>query len=183
MRFACLLADGFEDIEALGTVALLRRSGISVDLVNVMNQLTAKGSFTTEVVTDVTLKKTNAKDYDGLFIPGGRQAAVLRQDKDVLELVRQFAGGDKWLMAICAGPTIFGVLGLLDGKHYTSFPGTEEYMPKAIRENKSVVTDKKIITAIGAGAVYEFAFEIIKNIFGAQKQNELKKRILFREFE
>lgn len=183
MRFACLLADGFEDIEALGTVAILRRSGIIVDLVNVMNQKTAKGAFTTEVVTDVMLKKINAKDYDGVLIPGGRQASVLRQDKAVLELVRQFAGGDKWLMAICAGPTVFGVLGLLDGKHYTSFPETGEFMPHAIRENKSVVTDNKIITAIGAGAVYDFALEIVKNVFGVQKHNELKKRILYKEFE
>jgi len=183
MRFACLLADGFEDIEALGSVAILRRSGIEVDLVGVLNKKTAIGSFQTEVVLDVMLEKLDPAAYDGILIPGGRQAAILRENQNVLDLVSLFARNGKWLMAICAGPTVFGVLGLLDGRHYVSFPGTEVFMQGGIRENKPVVTDGRIITAIGAGAVTEFALEIVKNVIGAEKSAEIRKRIQFRIFE
>ncbi len=183
MRIACVLADGFEDIEALGTVAILRRSGIEVDFVNAMNKTSAVGSYLTEVVTGLPIKKADHAMYDGILIPGGRQAAYLRENKNVLELVKAFASADKWLMAICAGPTIFGILGLLDDRHYTSFPGTESYMPKGIRMAKPAVSDHKIITGVGAGAVYEFALEIIGNLLGDGKKQEMKKRILYREFE
>ncbi|MBN2504173.1 MAG: DJ-1/PfpI family protein [Bacilli bacterium] len=183
MRIACLLADGFEDIEALGTVAILRRSGIEVDFVNAMNKNTAIGSYTTEVVTALPIRKLSVKDYDGLFIPGGRQAMYLRESETVLNIVKEFSASDKWLIAICAGPTVFGVLGLLDGKRYTSFPTTESFMPKGIRLAKPAVTDGKIITGVGAGAVYEFALEIIEKLLGEAKKQEIKRRILYREFE
>lgn len=183
MRFACLLTDGFEDMEALGTVALLRRSGIVVDFVGVYDQIVVKGSFQTEVMVTTMMKKISVDDYDGLFIPGGRQAAILREEPKVLELVQAFHEKNKWMMAICAGPTVFGKIGLLDGKHYISFPGTEIGMGKGIRVNAPAVTDGKFITAIGAGAIYEFALEIIEKTLGIEKRNELAKKIYFRTFE
>ncbi|MBU1145578.1 MAG: DJ-1/PfpI family protein [Firmicutes bacterium] len=183
MRFVCLLADGFEDIEAIGTVALLKRSGIEVELVSVFGKKTVTGAFQTEVVVNTKMSSIDVDEYDGIFIPGGRQAYVLRDTPSALELVIKFSEQQKWLMAICAGPSVFGVIGLLDGKHYTSFPGTEVYMPKGIRENALVVTDGNIITGIGAGAVHEFAFEIIKNVLGKDKADEIKKRTLYKAFE
>ena len=179
MRIACLLSNGFEDIEALGTIALLRRSGIECELVNVFNKKSATGSFGTEVMTTLPLKAVKVSDYDGLFIPGGRHAMVLRETSTVLELVETFHKQNKWLMAICAGPSVFGVLGILDNVHYTSFPGTEKFMPKGIRVNKKAVRDNMIITGIGAGAVYEFAFEIIKALLGECLKDEVSKRILY----
>ncbi|MBU0996789.1 MAG: DJ-1/PfpI family protein [Firmicutes bacterium] len=166
MKIACLLSDGFEDIEALGTVALLRRAGIICEFVSVFNNKTVKGSYGTEVIPEVLMKKINTNDYDGIFIPGGKHAKVLRETKSVLDLVTTFHSQNKWLMAICAGPTVFGVLGFLDGVNYTSFPSTEVHMPRGIRQKQKAVRDGRIITGIGAGAVYEFAFEIISALLG-----------------
>ncbi len=176
MKIACLLSDGFEDIEALGTVALLRRAGIICEFVSVFNNKTVKGTFGTEVVPDVMMKKMNVSDYDGIFIPGGAQAKVLRETNSVKELVKLFYDQNKWLLAICAGPTVFGVLGILDGVNYTSFPSTEVYMPLGIRQKQKAVRDGKIITGIGAGAVYEFAFEVISALMGDAVKLQIIKR-------
>ena len=183
MKIACLLADGFEDIEAVGTTAILRRSGMLVDFISVLNQAVQTGSFGTKVMTEKMIKDVNVDDYDALFIPGGRQASYLRSDSAVLSLVKAFHQHDKWLFAICAGPTVLGVLGLLDGIEYTSFPTTEEFMPKGIKLAKPAVWSKKIITGAGAGAVTEFALKIIEAIQGIEKASQIQERILFRVFE
>lgn len=176
MKIACLLSDGFEDIEALGTIALLRRSKITCDIISVFNKKTITGAFHTEVVADHMMKKVNSNDYDGVFIPGGGHAKILRETDSVKKLVQEFYDQKKWLMAICAGPTVFGVMGLLDGVKYTSFPSTEAFMPKGIRQIQKAVRDGKFITGIGAGAVYEFAFEIISALMGAPMKEEVAKR-------
>ena len=183
MNIACLLADGFEDIEAIGTTAILRRSGMKVDYISVLNQTIQTGSFGTKVVTDKMIKDVLVNDYDALFIPGGRQASILRNDQAVLSLVKEFKKEDKWLFAICAGPTVLGVLGFLDNIEYTSFPTTEEFMPKGIKLAKPAVWSGKIVTGAGAGAVTEFALKIIEAIYGIEKANQIQERILFRVFE
>ena len=183
MKIACFLADGFEDIEALGTTAILRRSGMTVDYISVLNQTVQTGSFGTRVLTDKMMKDLIVDYYDALLIPGGRQASYLRSDKTVLSIVKSFKDKDKWLFAICAGPTVLGILGYLDGVKYTSFPTTEEFMPKGIKVNQAAVWSDKIVTGAGAGAVTEFALKIIEAIYGIEKANQIQERILFRVFE
>ncbi|PKL00022.1 MAG: hypothetical protein CVV56_08340 [Tenericutes bacterium HGW-Tenericutes-1] len=165
MKIACLLADGFEDIEAIGTTAILRRSGMSVDYISVFNQEVQTGSFGTKVLTDKLIKDLNVSD------------------KTVLTIVKSFKELDKWLFAICAGPTVLGILGYLDGIKYTSFPTTEEFMPKGIKVNQPAVWSNKIVTGAGAGAVTEFALKIIEAVYGIEKANQIQERILFRVFE
>lgn len=176
MKIACLLSEGFEDIEALGTIALLRRAQIECDLISVFNEKTVKGSYQTKVVADKMMNKVLVSDYDGLFIPGGRHATLLRETTSVKQLVKEFYDQKKWLMAICAGPSVFGVMGFLDGVKYTSFPSTEIYMPKAHRIATKAIRDGYFITGVGAGAVYEFAFEIIEALLGKEKRIEIEKR-------
>ncbi|XMB71771.1 DJ-1/PfpI family protein [Mycoplasmatota bacterium WC30] len=180
MKFVCLLADKFEDMEALATVALLRRAGIEIDLVSVFNKKIVIGSHGTKVVVDKPLKKVNESEYDGLLIPGGGHSYVLRQTDSVIELVSQFFEHKKWLMAICAAPTVFGMMGIMDGRKYISFPGTEKEMGKAIRMNDlPVVRDGLFITARSVGVVYDFVFEIIKTIYNQKAVEKLKKNIVF----
>jgi protein deglycase len=183
MKIVCLLADGFEDIEAVGTTAILRRSGMQVDYTSVSNQTFHTGSFGTKVIVDRMLKDIRVEDYDAILIPGGRQASTLRESMGVLSIVKAFADQDKWLFAICAGPTVLGILGLLDDVRYTGFPNTENFMPKGIKLQKAAVTCGKIITGAGAGAVTEFALEIIDAIEGSTKAEQIRERILFRAFE
>jgi DJ-1 family protein len=183
MKFVALLADGYEDIEALGTVAILRRAGIQVDFVSVLDKDVATGSFGTRVLVDLPLSAVSVVEYDGVLIPGGAQSKTLRENQDVLRLVKAFADSGKWLAAICAGPTVLGVLGLLDGIRYTAFPNTELFMPSGIRVMKPAVTSGNIITGAGAGCVTDFALEIIRAVLGKDKAQEIKKRILFREYD
>jgi 4-methyl-5(b-hydroxyethyl)-thiazole monophosphate biosynthesis len=179
MRFACLLADGFEDVEALATSALLRRAGFEVDFFSVYNTKKVVGSFHTVVTKLLNMRSLSADDYDGLFLPGGKAAFGLRENLVVKKIVLDFYQQNKWMLAICAAPTIYGVLGILDGKNYTSFPGTEKEMGKAIRVDAKAVTDGKFITARSAGSVYEFVFEIIKTINGEKALEQFKKNIVY----
>ena len=179
MKIACLLADGFEDIEALGTSALLRRAGYEVDFYSVNNKDEVQGSYKTVVTQVRKMKDLKAQNYDGLFIPGGRAAFTLREDKDVKHIVQKFADLDKWMLSICAAPTVYGMMGLLDNKKYISFPGTEKDMNKAIRIEEKAVSDGKFITGKSAGAIYEFVFEIIKTIEGEAAVDALKKKLYY----
>jgi len=179
MKFACLLSDGFEDTEALATVNLLRRTGIQIDLVSVFNKKILIGSNGTNVVPNIMMKKIDESIYDGLFIPGGRHSFVLRETESVKELVSKFYEHKKWLMAICAAPTVFGMMGIMDGIKYISFPGTEQEMGKAIRVNQKAIRDDIFITGRSVGVVYDFVFEIIKNILGEEALTKFKTNIVF----
>jgi DJ-1 family protein len=179
MRFACLIADGFEDIEAIGTVALLRRADIQVDLVSVTNQPTVTGYYQSVVKADLPMAKCRVANYDGLLIPGGKHARTLCESPDVLAMVREFYRKDKWMAAICAAPSVFGAAGIMKGKRFTAFPSIERLVPDGLYEKKLAVTDGKIITGLAAGAVYEFAFEIIRQVLGSDKRDDMVKKILY----
>jgi 4-methyl-5(b-hydroxyethyl)-thiazole monophosphate biosynthesis len=129
------------------------------------------------------MKDVSEKEYDGIFLPGGAATKTLRENPGVMKLVLAFAARKKLLCAICAGPTVFGMLGLLDGIRYTSFPSTETFMPKGIRENKASVIAGNIVTGAGAGTVMEFAYDVITVALGAEKAKEIQKRMLYRVYE
>jgi len=179
MRFACLLADGFEDVEALATAALLRRADFEVDFFSVYNTKKVTGSYQTVVTKLLNMRNLSVDDYDGLFIPGGKAAYGLRENEVVKRAVLEFHQQKKWMLAICAAPTVYGLLGILDDKNYTAFPGTEKEMGKAVKVDAKAVTDGKFITARSAGSVYEFVFEIIKTINGEQALEKFKKNIVY----
>ncbi|MFA7561114.1 MAG: DJ-1/PfpI family protein [Candidatus Izemoplasmatales bacterium] len=179
MKFACLLADGFEDVEALGTSALLRRAGFTVDFYSVYNQDKVTGSYKTTVTDLQKIQDLDTNDYDGLFIPGGRAAYILREDALVKEVVMKFYMSEKWMLALCAAPTVYGMLKIMDNRHYTSFPGTEQDMHKAVRVDKKAVRDGLFITGRSAGSIYEFVFEVIKTIQGEEALDKFKKAIVY----
>jgi len=183
VKFLAVLADGFEDLEAIGTIALLRRSGMEVETASVSEKNIVTGSFKTPVLADTLLSKIKVEHYDGLFLPGGAATKTLRESQAVTNIVKAFAKANKYLTAICAAPSVYGALGLLDGKHYTCFPSLETYMPKGIKENKPAVIDGLIVTGAGAGAVTEFALAVIETTLGKAKADEVSKRILFRIYE
>ena len=179
MRLACLLADGFEDVEALATSALLRRAGFEVVFYSVFNKEKVTGAYKTVVTDLLPMKKLEPAMFDALFIPGGRAAFGLREDETVKEVVDDFNKRNKWMLAICAGPTVFGMMGIMDGLHYVSFPGTQEDMGQAIWLDKKATSDGRFITGRSAGSVYEFVFEIIKVIQGQDALIKFKENIVY----
>ncbi len=179
MKFACILSNGFEDMEALATVDLLRRAKIEIDLVSIYDKDIVIGAYGTTVVPDKLMKDIDVSNYDGLLIPGGGHSFKIRDEESVKDLVGEFYSQKKWLMAICAAPTVFGKMGIMDGLECTSFPGTEKDMGKAISLDQKVVRDKQFITARSVGVVYEFVFEILRAVYDEEAVNKLKKMIVY----
>lgn len=179
MKVACLLSDGFEDVEALATSALLRRAGFLVDFYSVYHKKTVTGSYQTSVNVINPMEKLKVDHYDALFVPGGQAAFSIRNDDHVKTIVKLFYEEKKWMFAICAGPTVYGLTGIMNEKKYTSYPGTEKEMLGAVRVDAKVVRDGKFITARSVGAVYEFVFEIIEATKGEQSLIKFKENIIY----
>lgn len=175
-----LLADGFEEIEALTPVDVLRRDGIEVITVSVMGRNTVDGAHGITIATDMVLdKKTIGTVLDGdmLLLPGGPGHKVLAESEAVQEIINDYNKNEKKLAAICAAPSIFGRMGLLDGKKATCFPGFEEYMKGAELVEASVVTDGRFTTAKGMGVSLPFALELVKVLDSGANASELAKKL------
>jgi len=170
-----------EDVEALATRALLRRAGLEVITITYENTLEIETFYKLKVKADYFATDVHLNDYDFVIIPGGAYVSmVVDQDTNIKELVKYFDKQKKLVAAICAGPRFLGQAGLLIGKSFTAYHGSEKDMPKGVYLPKEkAVKDHNIITARSAGAIYEFSFEIVKYLLGEEKVEELKKSILY----
>jgi len=177
MKFACILANGFEETEAITVVDCLRRAGITVDLVSI-NEINVKGSHGITVVADKLFVEMD--NYDGLFLPGGQPGSTnLGNDERVLELVRNYSTMDKWISAICAAPTVLAKAGILDGKQMTSYPTSNEngVFDNAIYLDDLVVVDGKLITSRAMGTAIHLGLKLVQVL--GYDANKLSNSILF----
>ena len=158
------LADGFEEIEALTPVDVLRRAGLSVKTVSVMDEQVVSGAHGVPVMADVMFDEVNAEDAEMILLPGGLPGATnLDAHQGLSQMILDFAKEEKPLAAICAAPLVFGNRGLLEGKKATCYPGFEEYLGESYMDGL-VVESKNIITAKGPGLSADFAFCIIEKL-------------------
>ena len=177
MRILCILADGFEDVEALAPVAMMRRAGLQVDLCG-LNDVNVTASHGTRVIADKVLNDVNGADYQCLMLPGGKGHKLLEADERVIELIKEFWSEDKYVAAICAAPTILGRLGLLKGKKYTCFtPMNDDFGGEYV--DQYVVTDGKLITARAMAASIEFGFKLIEVLGSPELCQQVKERVLY----
>jgi protein deglycase len=181
MKGLLVLSHHIEDGEALFTRALLRRAGLDVMTITYENTLDIVTAFGLKVKADAFGHDVHLEEYDFVVIPGGKYVAnVVDQDIHIKELVKHFDKEKKLVAAICAGPRFLGQAGLLNGQSYTAFTGSEVDMPKGIYlPSIKAVRDDHIITARGAGAVYEFAYEIVKYLLGEDQAKRLLEGILY----
>ncbi|MBF6979114.1 DJ-1/PfpI family protein [Aerococcaceae bacterium zg-BR22] len=179
-KFLVLLADGFEEIEALTPVDYLRRAGIEVDTASITEQLQVTGSHKITVLADKLLQDVTVDDYEGIYLPGGLPGATNLRDNDtVIELVQAFNQQEKLVTAICAAPIILEKAGVIDGKNVTSFPSFSGELTSAEHyvDGEIVVTDGNIVTGRGAAiAIYE-SFKIIELLLGRAAVEKLKEGI------
>lgn len=155
------LADGFEEIEALATVDILRRSELDVKTVSINESLEVTGTHNIKVLADIKIEDVNEADLEAIVLPGGLPGADnLENCKFVTDLVTKAANEGKLIASICAAPKIPGVLGLLAGVKATCYPGFEGRLFSAKLTHKRLVHDKNFITAKGAGVTHEFALAI-----------------------
>jgi 4-methyl-5(b-hydroxyethyl)-thiazole monophosphate biosynthesis len=173
------LAEGFEEIEAVTIVDLLRRAGIEVHTASV-GGLQVTGSHGITVAADMSLASAAAANYDMIVLPGGMPGADhLKKDARVLELLRRFAAEGRYTAAICAAPGVLAHAGLLQGRHATSFPGflQADSAPGLKLSEAPVVVDGKVVTSRGPGTAIEFGLVLIELLAGASARQQVQGRL------
>ena len=168
------LATGFEEIEALTIVDMLRRAEIDITTVSISRNLQVEGAHGITVTADCTWVELSTEDADWLILPGGMPGTKhLGECKPLVSLLQRQAAANKNIAAICAAPSVLGQAGLLNGYKATCYPGFEQYLEGAECVSEPVVRDGNIITGMGPGAAMEFALTIVDLLVGKEKVDEL----------
>lgn len=173
-----LLTDGFEDIEALETLDILRRAGLRAKTVGISAKA-VKSSHNVTVMCDIAFEDTDFSDMRMLILPGGPGHTAFSESDKVQKLITSAYEKGLYIAAICASPSVIGKMGLLKGKRFTCFPGFEDLVKGGIYSPEKVVSDGQFITAKGAGAASEFGFEIVTLFKGERISSELKKQMQY----
>ena len=174
-----LLAPGFEEIEAVTVIDLLRRAGVEVTAAGLEKEL-ATGSHGIAIKPDVYYRDVNAMDFDVLILPGGQPGTDhLKSNPQVLEWVRKRFETRKPLAAICAAPTVFHQAGIAKDLRLTSYPSEKEVFTHSTYLEKNVVKDGLVVTSRGVGTAIEFSLALIEELAGEEKAKEVAERILF----
>ena len=180
MRACVFLADGFEEIEGLTVVDILRRAGVETRTVSITEQRLVTGSHQIPVTADSCIKETDFSEVELLVLPGGMPGTLhLGEHKGLTELLIKFNEADKKIAAICAAPGVFGANGILKGRKATCYPGCEEKLKGAVLSEEAVVRDKNVTTSRGVGTAIAFALELISQLEGEVKAHQIKKSIVY----
>ena len=176
------LAEGFEEVEALTPVDVLRRAGLPVKTVSVTGVLTVNGAHGVPVIADMVFEEVKEADTEMIVLPGGLPGATnLDAHKGLSDLIMAFAEAGKPLSAICAALLVYGKRGLLKGKKATCYPGFDKYLDGADYTAALVQNDGNFITGKGPGAAMDFSFAIAEKYVGADKVKELKQAMMIAE--
>ncbi len=177
-KVALLLADGFEELEAVGTYALLSRGGLDVDIYALSDKNTT-GRFGLTCTNLHAFSTFNASYYDALVLPGGPGYEKLEQNEQVQQFIKRFLEGEKVVAAICASPTILGRMGYLKGKKYTCFTPMDADFGGTFT-GEYATTDGNLITGKSAAATVDFSLAIIEKLLGQDKAEQVKKSIYYK---
>lgn len=170
------LAPGFEELEAVTVIDLLRRAQIEV-VVAGLAPGPVKGSRGTVIVPDTALASALSRDYDMVVLPGGQPGADnLGNDPRVIALLRKMAAQNKYTAAICAAPKVLATAGVLDGKRSTGYPGTLDpsRFPRVRVEKLAVIADGHVVTSRGPGTAMDFALELIQLLTGKDRRDQVE---------
>lgn len=172
-----LLADGFEEVEALTVVDYVRRAGVELTTVGVTGRVVT-GAHDIPVTADVLLEQVQKERMEMVILPGGGKGTEnLKKSAAVQKLIRACLERDGMAAAICAAPSILGGMGLLQGKQAICYPGFEEKLKGATVADQPVVRDGNIITAKSAGVANRFAYAIISALVDEEKAEEIRQQI------
>lgn len=178
MKVCMIVTDGFEEIEAVGTYAILRRGGLTVDVYSLLDK-DATGRFGLTVTNLRPFSQLNAAEYGALVIPGGPEYKALEASAEVQALIKTFINDGKTVAAICAGPTILGHAGYLKGKKYTCFTSMNEDFGGQYQDDYAV-RDGNIITGKSAAATVDFAFTVLEAVAGKDAADKTKQEIYYK---
>lgn len=175
-----ILAEGFEETEAIAVVDVLRRGEVNV----VMAGLTAgpvASSRGVKIIPDAELDKVNADDFDMVVLPGGRPGTDnLIADDRVKKILQDMARKDKYTAAICAAPTVLSEAGLLNDKHATGHPSVQGMLKGAtVSKDERVVIDGKVVTSQGAGTAIDFGLKLVELFKGKEKAESIRQAMVY----
>lgn len=170
-------APGFEEIEALTVVDILRRANVETEMVSITGDYDVLGAHGINVRTDKLFDEIESADM--LVLPGGMPGTRNLQAYSPLEkMLREYVSNDKYIAAICAAPTVFGAFGFLEGKNACCYPGMENELLGANANTKKVTVDGKIITSRGMGTAIDFALKIVELLLDEETAAKLRKAIV-----
>lgn len=179
-KILLLLAEGFEEIEALTPVDYLRRADVDVDMASLTDDLSVTGAHGIVVSADITLDSIDPTVYDGVYLPGGMPGSLnLRDDARVLSIVRDFVDAGKAVAAICAAPIVLEKAGVIADKRVTGYPGTVDKLKKVGTYDAEaiVVQDDNVFTGRGAAAAAYLSFVLITALCGEETTERVKQGI------
>ena len=182
-KIAIFLADGFEEIEGLTVVDILRRAGVDIDMVLISGRLEVNGSHGIVIKADKIIADIDQEDYNMLVLPGGKVGTEnLEKCEKLIDMIGSFYGAGKYIAAICAAPSIFAHRGFLMGRKATSHPSFESHLEEggAIVTHAPVEIDSGIITGQGMGASIEFALAITSIMSGREKADSIAEAIVYK---
>lgn len=179
-KLAICMANGCEEIEALTVVDIMRRAGITIDMLSINDSLTVTGSHNIEFRADKLITEADCNDYDGIILPGGMPGTTNLEANTAVQhgISSLFNRGDL-VAAICAAPSILGKNGVANGKNVTSYPGFEDVFSRSTYRTDSVVVDGNVITSRGMGTAIDFALAILEYIKGPEAAKDMADKIIY----
>mgnify|MGYP001306348052 FL=1 len=179
LKVLVILANGFEDIEAMTIIDILRRGDIEVTVAGLDSlEITSAHNMTLSVTE--TLANNLDKIFDAVILPGGEPGTThLENSVDVEAIIKRHDSQGKLIAAICAAPRILDKIGIVSGKKATSYPAFKEVMTSCNYSEEPVVVDENIITSRGPATAHQFAFAIVEILHSTTKVKELKEAMLY----
>lgn len=175
------LADGFEEIEGLTVVDLLRRAGISINTVSITGVKEINGAHNIKIMADQLFEEADLNDADMLVLPGGMPGTTyLGEHKGLVKLLKDYHEKGKNLAAICAAPSVLGKNNILQGLKVTSFPGFEEQLLGAVYTGNKVEKDSNVITSKGLGTAIDFSLAIIETLLDKDVADDISESIQYK---
>jgi 4-methyl-5(b-hydroxyethyl)-thiazole monophosphate biosynthesis len=174
------LAPGFEEIEAVTVVDILKRAGVDVTVAGLTPNMT-EGKHGLKVTPDTSIDNVDVTDFDAVVLPGGNPGYKnLRKDPRVVAMVKKAFDSNKLVAAICAGPTVLSDAGILEGKACTIYPGMEDELVKGGGKPRSdsIVVDGTVITSRGPATAFLFALTLAEKLAGKQASELVSKKTL-----
>ena len=173
-----VLASGFEEMEAVAPIDLLRRAGVHVTVAGIPGvNLTGRSGL--RFLADLPFAEVCHDFFDLIVVPGGPAAKTLRAESTLLEMLRTHEKKGALLGAICAAPTVLAEAGLLEDRAYTAHFSVKEVLPK-LDATRSVVEDRRVITSKGAGTATQFALTLVRRLCGEETAHEVAAAICYR---
>jgi len=172
-------AEGFEEIEAVTIVNVLRRAEIETVSVSITGDKAVRGSRGITVSADILFEDADYSECEMIVLPGGMPGTKnLSEHAGLISEIKSFAESKKYLAAICAAPMVFGKLGLLKGKRATIYPGMEENLTGAKSTGGKIVIDENIITSKGPGTAMDFGLALVSLLKSKEEEAKIRKRLI-----